>query len=122
MRNLPGASASSPNQSSTAQSGEHDIDVAAERRITPLVPTPSEWLRDFGSEPLPRPAATGVEDIFWDAPPRYSITTPLSVPPVALPTPSRARRWGARILFVVLAGGVATVLGAEVMRIIASMT
>jgi hypothetical protein len=71
-----------------------------------------EWLRELDERERPpsdNPAGDDGELGFWNAPPRYSVTS-LSLAP---PAPPRMRVWNARLLFGAILCAVVTLLGVE---------
>jgi hypothetical protein len=105
-----------PNQEPSAQPPERD----GSARITPVMPIP-EWLREIDERnpsPLgdPEAAIEDTEHGFWNAPPRYSVTsvTGLSlIPAPVVPAPPRLRVWSARALFSAILCVVVMLLGVE---------
>jgi hypothetical protein len=77
-----------------------------------------DWFRELDEkeERAPHDAhSEETEHQFWDAPPRYSRTSVLSLAPAALRAPSRWRVWGARLLFGTIFCTVVALLGFETM-------
>jgi hypothetical protein len=96
-----------------------------ESRVTPVMPIP-DWLREIDEQEA-RAHDTHSEETehqFWDAPPRYSRTSVLSLAPAALRAPSRWRVWGARLLFGTIFCAVVGLLGFETTSVVrgASLT
>jgi hypothetical protein len=87
----------------------------ATSRITPVMPIP-EWLREHDDRESPivgDPASDESEHGFWNAPPRYSVTS-FSLPPVpVVSAPPRIRVWSARLLFGAVLCAVVALLGFE---------
>jgi len=85
-------------------------------RETPVAPEP-EWAPDEAPTRANSVFAQ-CEAQFWDAPPRYSVMSPLSVlPPPELPAPSRARQWSAKLLFASVLFVVTALLGFEMVSV-----
>ena len=107
----------------SAQPPEHD----GSARITPVMPLP-DWLREIderNSTPLcdPEAAIEDTEHGFWNAPPRYSVTsvTGLSlIPAPVVPAPPRLRVWSARALFSAILCLVVMLLGVEASSLVHS--
>jgi len=90
-------------------------EVDRSNRITPIMPIP-EWLREIDEREPPRgdePAPDDGELGFWNAPPRYSVTSFSLAPPALAPAPPRIRVWNARLLFGAILCAVVTLLGVE---------
>jgi hypothetical protein len=86
----------------------------ATSRITPVMPIP-DWLpeRDRESPVVGDLASDESEHGFWNAPPRYSVTS-FSLPPVAVVSaPARIRVWSARLLFGAVLCAIVALLGFE---------
>ena len=98
----------------------------AESRVTPVMPIP-DWLRELDEKEARAPHDAHSEETehqFWDAPPRYSRTSVLSLAPAARRAPSRWRVWSARLLFGTIFCAVVALLGFETTSVVrgASLT
>jgi len=124
MRTANGASAFRPANRAAARSGEQLIDLDQHERITPVVRAP-QWLRDFGYEEQPEPTgspATSANEInpqlFWNPPSSSASVTSQPLPNAEVPGPSRARRWGAKLLFVTVLGCACALLAMAAVRVV----
>lgn len=94
---------------------------AVAARISPL-PSPAEWLREFGKERSQAPlldAESHEEVEFWNAPPAYSVSESISLPPPVLAVPRSAPRvWLARVLFMAVFGTALGLLACELCRLL----
>jgi len=91
--------------------------AAAESRVTPVMPVPN-WLRALDENEPPRDMSTTPSDadesVFWDTPPRYSVTNLASLAPAPLVrAPSPWRIWSARLLFAIISCVIVVLLGFE---------
>ena len=86
-------------------------------RPTPLFDAPA-WMNAHGQAPAERITLTALDQAFLESPPTYEEGGPPlpSLPPPALPAPSKARRVLSMMLFVVIAGASTAVLALAVLR------
>jgi len=87
-------------------------------RPTPLVDAPA-WLKARSQPPGERVTLTPSDRAFLESPPTYGEGgSLLPQAPLALPTPSRARRLLSLALFALIAGPSLAVLGLAVVRLL----